>query len=61
MMVVYVSHGAVLCVQAIFTGYSPEEIMASMVECTLQEEEALNHLTAAINLQRDAAELKYVC
>ena len=32
--------------------------MASMVECALKEEEALKRLTAAINLQRDAAELK---
>lgn len=47
--------------QAVLTGYSPEEIMASVVECALQEEEALKHLTAAINLQKDAAELKYVC
>lgn len=44
--------------QAVCSGYSPEEIMASIVECALKEEEALKHLTAAVDLQRDAAELK---
>ena len=44
--------------QAIGAGYSPEEVMASMVECALKEEEALKHLTAAVDLQREAAELK---
>lgn len=46
------------CLQDVLAQYSPEEVVASMVECALKEEEALKRLTAAINLQRDAAELK---
>ena len=44
--------------QAVAAQYSPEEVMTSMVECAVKEEEALKHLTAVVNLQRDAAQLK---
>ena len=50
---------SVLCpVQAACAQYSAEEVMASMVECALKEEETLKRITAAVDLQRDAAELK---